>query len=78
MPLKDVDLKKTVNLPRTDFPMKANLPQTEPKLLARWEETDLYEQIRAGARRAARCTSCTTGRPTPTATSTSGTPSTRS
>ena len=27
----EVDLKKTVNLPRTDFPMKANLPQTEPK-----------------------------------------------
>jgi isoleucyl-tRNA synthetase len=46
MPLKDVDLKKTVNLPRTDFPMKANLPQTEPKLLARWEETDIYGQIR--------------------------------
>jgi isoleucyl-tRNA synthetase len=46
MPLKDVDLKKTVNLPRTDFPMKANLPQTEPKILARWEETDIYGQIR--------------------------------
>lgn len=26
-----VDLKKTVNLPRTDFPMKANLPQNEPE-----------------------------------------------
>lgn len=43
---QNVDLKKTVNLPRTDFPMKGNLPQLEPKLLERWEETRLYEQIR--------------------------------
>jgi isoleucyl-tRNA synthetase len=42
-----VDLKKTVNLPRTDFPMKANLPQMEPKLLARWEADNLYAKIRA-------------------------------
>ncbi|MGA2434069.1 MAG: class I tRNA ligase family protein, partial [Bryobacteraceae bacterium] len=41
-----VDLKKTVNLPRTDFPMKANLPLNEPKLLARWEGTGLYQRIR--------------------------------
>ena len=46
MSLKDVDLKKTVNLPRTDFPMKANLPQAEPKMLARWEEMNLYQKIR--------------------------------
>jgi isoleucyl-tRNA synthetase len=46
MSLKDVELKKTVNLPRTDFPMKANLPQNEPKMLARWEEMDLYHKIR--------------------------------
>jgi isoleucyl-tRNA synthetase len=42
-----VDLKKTVNLPSTAFPMKANLTQTEPKMLARWREEGLYEQIRA-------------------------------
>src|SRR5579872_3770163 len=42
-----VDLKKTVNLPRTDFPMKANLPQMEPKLLARWDAENLYAKIRA-------------------------------
>jgi len=41
-----VELKKTVNLPRTDFPMKANLPQNEPKILARWEEDWLYHRIR--------------------------------
>ncbi len=46
MDLKSVDLKKTVNLPRTDFPMKANLPQTEPRILARWEQMDLYGRIR--------------------------------
>jgi isoleucyl-tRNA synthetase len=42
-----VDLKQTVNLPHTDFSMKANLPLSEPKTLARWEAEDLYGQIRA-------------------------------
>ncbi|MDW8354393.1 MAG: isoleucine--tRNA ligase [Bryobacterales bacterium] len=46
MSLQSVDLKKTVNLPRTDFPMKANLPQQEPRILARWEESRLYDKIR--------------------------------
>jgi isoleucyl-tRNA synthetase len=41
------ELKATLNLPHTDFPMKANLPQTEPKRLAAWEHERLYEQIRA-------------------------------
>jgi isoleucyl-tRNA synthetase len=39
--------KDTVNLPRTEFPMKANLPASEPEALARWEQIDLYGQIRA-------------------------------
>src|SRR6202171_5731179 len=38
--------KDTVNLPRTDFPMKANLPATEPDTLARWSAMDLYGKIR--------------------------------
>lgn len=38
--------KDTVNLPRTDFPMKANLPTTEPDTLARWAAMDLYGKIR--------------------------------
>jgi len=42
----NVDLKQTINLPRTSFSMKANLPQAEPKMLARWAEQDLYGQIR--------------------------------
>jgi isoleucyl-tRNA synthetase len=40
------ELKATLNLPQTDFPMKANLPQSEPKRLAAWEQEGLYEQIR--------------------------------
>lgn len=39
--------KDTVNLPRTDFPMKANLPTSEPQMLARWAAMDLYGKIRA-------------------------------
>ena len=38
--------KDTVNLPRTGFPMKANLQTAEPEAIARWEAMDLYRQIR--------------------------------
>ena len=41
-----VDLKSTVNLPKTDFPMKANLPRTEPLALERWDKHDVYGQLR--------------------------------
>jgi isoleucyl-tRNA synthetase len=41
-----LELKTTLNLPKTAFPMKANLPQNEPKMLARWEEMRIYERIR--------------------------------
>ena len=40
------DYRDTVFLPKTDFPMKAGLPQKEPKILARWQEEKLYEQLR--------------------------------
>ncbi|WP_028969552.1 isoleucine--tRNA ligase [Sphingomonas sp. URHD0057] len=40
------DYRSTVFLPRTDFPMKAGLPQKEPAILARWIEQDLYGQVR--------------------------------
>ena len=40
------DWKKTLNLPRTGFPMKANLQKTEPETIAHWEEIGLYAQIR--------------------------------
>jgi isoleucyl-tRNA synthetase len=45
----NVDLKKTVHLPQTGFPMKANLAQLEPKLLQQWEQEGIYDRIR-GAR----------------------------
>ncbi|HEY2390993.1 MAG TPA: isoleucine--tRNA ligase [Candidatus Angelobacter sp.] len=41
-----LELKKTLNLPKTDFSMKANLPQNEPKWLERWEKAGIYQKIR--------------------------------
>jgi isoleucyl-tRNA synthetase len=49
-----MDYKATLNLPKTDFPMKANLPQREPELLALWEKERLYEQIQAAGKGRAR------------------------
>jgi isoleucyl-tRNA synthetase len=40
------DYRSTVFLPRTDFPMKAGLPQKEPVILAQWESEGLYQRIR--------------------------------
>ena len=40
------DYKNTLNLPKTAFPMKGNLPHREPEILKRWEESDLYGQLR--------------------------------
>jgi isoleucyl-tRNA synthetase len=40
------ELKATLTLPETKFPMKANLPQNEPLRLKQWKESGLYEQIR--------------------------------
>ncbi len=44
------DYKSTINLPETGFPMKADLAQREPKILAEWESTGLYQKIREAAR----------------------------
>ncbi|WP_323847368.1 isoleucine--tRNA ligase [Microbulbifer magnicolonia] len=41
------DYKATLNLPETDFPMRGNLPQREPAILQQWQESKLYEKIRA-------------------------------
>ncbi|HZI93127.1 MAG TPA: isoleucine--tRNA ligase, partial [Patescibacteria group bacterium] len=43
------EIKATLNLPRTSFSMKANLPQREPVMLKKWEEGGLYAKIRAAA-----------------------------
>jgi isoleucyl-tRNA synthetase len=40
------DWKDTVNLPRTSFPMKANLQATEPQVIRRWEESAVYHRLR--------------------------------
>ncbi|HWV97392.1 MAG TPA: isoleucine--tRNA ligase [Xanthobacteraceae bacterium] len=40
------DYSKTLFLPQTDFPMRAGLPQREPDILKRWNEIDLYRQLR--------------------------------
>jgi len=45
-----MDYKATLNLPRTDFPMKAELPRREPEILKRWAEMDLYGRIREKSR----------------------------
>ena len=44
------DYSETLFLPKTDFPMRAGLPQKEPQLLARWHQLGLYERLRAAAR----------------------------
>jgi isoleucyl-tRNA synthetase len=45
-----VDYKDTLNLPRTPFPMKADLPRREPEILQRWGEMDLYGRLRSHSR----------------------------
>src|ERR1700730_7933420 len=40
------EYKNTLNLPKTDFPMKANLAQREPLILKKWESLNLYHKIR--------------------------------
>ncbi|HUI83424.1 MAG TPA: isoleucine--tRNA ligase [Candidatus Binatia bacterium] len=47
MPL---ELKSTLNLPRTGFAMKANLPKNEPRMLERWQHMGLYERLREAHR----------------------------
>ena len=72
-PTKTRDYSETLFLPKTDFPMRAGLPQKEPEMLARWQKLDLYGRLRAAAQGPAANSSSTTGRPMPTATSISGT-----
>ena len=41
------EYKDTLNLPQTDFPMKASLSQREPEILRKWEEMDIYKTLRS-------------------------------
>jgi isoleucyl-tRNA synthetase len=50
------DWSETLFLPKTDFPMKAGLPNLEPKLLARWQEMKLFKQLRKAAKGRAKFT----------------------
>ena len=43
--------RDTLNLPHTDFPMRAGLAQREPEQLAAWERMDLYPLLRSEERR---------------------------
>jgi len=49
-----MDYNQTLNLPKTDFPMKASLPQREPEIQKIWEEKKLYEKVQANAKAAGR------------------------
>ena len=42
------DYSETLFLPKTDFPMRAGLPQKEPEILARWHKLSLYRRLRGG------------------------------
>jgi isoleucyl-tRNA synthetase len=48
-PSRAVDYSKTLFLPKTDFPMRAGLPQKEPEILARWKAENLYRLMRQTA-----------------------------
>ena len=43
--MEEFDYSKTLNLPKTDFSMRANLPQKEPDMVKKWDEEGLYEQL---------------------------------
>ena len=63
----DKDYRSTLNLPKTDFPMRANLGELEPRMQKFWEEIDLYGSTRRAAE-ASRSSSCTMARRSPMAT----------
>ncbi|MGH6673139.1 MAG: isoleucine--tRNA ligase [Xanthobacteraceae bacterium] len=50
MPPKGRNYSETLFLPKTDFPMRAGLPQREPEILARWKTLGLYERLRAAGK----------------------------
>ena len=51
-----MDYKHTLNLPKTDFPMKANLAQSEPRMLAWWDEIATVPSVAIGGITASNCT----------------------
>ena len=68
-----IDYRETVFLPKTDFAMKAGLPEREPALLKRWEDMGLYGKLREQSKGKPKYV-LTMARPMPTAISISATP----
>ena len=67
-----MDYNKTINLPKTDFPMRAGLPNREPGMLQRWNDMDLYHELLK--KRANPASPSMTALPSPTAICTWATP----
>ena len=55
----------TLNLPKTEFPMRAGLPKREPEMLKHWEEMDIYNEMLKRTR-ASPCSTFTTALRSPT------------
>ena len=43
--MEKVDYGKTLNLPKTDFPMRGNLPKREPEMLEFWDNNEIYQKV---------------------------------
>ena len=69
-----MDYNKTINLPKTDFPMRAGLPKREPEMLKRWKEHGPVPRDARKRTRASPASPCTTALRSPTAASTWATP----
>ena len=52
MTAEPIDYKNTLNLPKTNFPMRAGLPNREPGWLERWEKIGIYKKLRQKTRTA--------------------------
>ena len=44
-----IDYKDSILLPKTDFPMRGNLPQNEPKAYTKWDEEKVYDRMKANS-----------------------------
>ena len=44
--MNNIDYRKTLNLPKTSFPMRANLKQLESRILKFWQDSDIYHKLR--------------------------------
>ena len=60
-----MDYNKPINLPKTEFPMRAGLPNREPGMLENWNNMDLYHEL-LKKNEASPCSLCMTALPSPT------------